>query len=153
MKPPKQTFFLLFCRSGFRFVYIFSYNLLQFCGHSWILANNIMRFLRFGRGKVKVHVTIPTSCRENKNSGQYVAVKIEGPWKVSHLCDKSSCLMLHRCLSRHISLYRACDESVPAAFHPGALPHCRWDWESQTPSSLHPSVCGSSTSGWPEMDQ
>ncbi|XP_016887930.1 very-long-chain (3R)-3-hydroxyacyl-CoA dehydratase 4 isoform X1 [Cynoglossus semilaevis] len=33
----------------FRFVYIFSYNLFQFCGHTWILANTIARFLKFGR--------------------------------------------------------------------------------------------------------
>ncbi|XP_018549346.1 very-long-chain (3R)-3-hydroxyacyl-CoA dehydratase 4 isoform X1 [Lates calcarifer] len=34
---------------SFRLVYIFSYNLFQFCGHSWILANTIARFLTFGR--------------------------------------------------------------------------------------------------------
>uniref|UniRef100_A0A3P8SQH4 Very-long-chain (3R)-3-hydroxyacyl-CoA dehydratase n=1 Tax=Amphiprion percula TaxID=161767 RepID=A0A3P8SQH4_AMPPE len=33
----------------FRLVYIFSYNLFQFCGHTWILANTIARFLTFGQ--------------------------------------------------------------------------------------------------------
>uniref|UniRef100_A0A3B3HY60 Very-long-chain (3R)-3-hydroxyacyl-CoA dehydratase n=1 Tax=Oryzias latipes TaxID=8090 RepID=A0A3B3HY60_ORYLA len=30
------------------FVYIFTYNLFQFCGHTWILANTITRFFTFG---------------------------------------------------------------------------------------------------------
>ncbi|KAM4714419.1 very-long-chain (3R)-3-hydroxyacyl-CoA dehydratase 4 [Anableps anableps] len=34
---------------SFRLVYIFSYNLFQFCGHTWILANTIARFFTFGR--------------------------------------------------------------------------------------------------------
>ncbi|XP_020499260.1 very-long-chain (3R)-3-hydroxyacyl-CoA dehydratase 4 [Labrus bergylta] len=34
---------------SFRLVYIFSYNLFQFCGHTWILANTIARFLTFGK--------------------------------------------------------------------------------------------------------
>nr|XP_020450642.1 very-long-chain (3R)-3-hydroxyacyl-CoA dehydratase 4 [Monopterus albus] len=34
---------------SFRFAYIFSYNLFQFCGHTWILANTIARFLTFGQ--------------------------------------------------------------------------------------------------------
>ncbi|CAJ1086532.1 very-long-chain (3R)-3-hydroxyacyl-CoA dehydratase 4 [Xyrichtys novacula] len=34
---------------SFRLVYIFLYNLFQFCGHTWILANNIARFLTFGK--------------------------------------------------------------------------------------------------------
>uniref|UniRef100_A0A3Q3FG70 Very-long-chain (3R)-3-hydroxyacyl-CoA dehydratase n=1 Tax=Labrus bergylta TaxID=56723 RepID=A0A3Q3FG70_9LABR len=34
---------------NFRLVYIFSYNLFQFCGHTWILANTIARFLTFGK--------------------------------------------------------------------------------------------------------
>uniref|UniRef100_UPI0037E7283D very-long-chain (3R)-3-hydroxyacyl-CoA dehydratase 4 n=1 Tax=Semicossyphus pulcher TaxID=241346 RepID=UPI0037E7283D len=34
---------------SFRLVYIFSYNLFQFCGHTWILANTIARFLKFGK--------------------------------------------------------------------------------------------------------
>ncbi|XP_061566453.1 very-long-chain (3R)-3-hydroxyacyl-CoA dehydratase 4 isoform X2 [Cololabis saira] len=34
---------------SFRLAYIFCYNLLQFCGHSWILANTIARFLMFGK--------------------------------------------------------------------------------------------------------
>ncbi|XP_039996605.1 very-long-chain (3R)-3-hydroxyacyl-CoA dehydratase 4 [Xiphias gladius] len=34
---------------SFRLVYIFSYNLFQFCGHTWILANTIARFLTFGQ--------------------------------------------------------------------------------------------------------
>ncbi|XP_068163854.1 very-long-chain (3R)-3-hydroxyacyl-CoA dehydratase 4 [Antennarius striatus] len=33
----------------FRQVYTFSYNLFQFSGHTWILANSIARFLTFGR--------------------------------------------------------------------------------------------------------
>ncbi|KAM8898860.1 very-long-chain (3R)-3-hydroxyacyl-CoA dehydratase 4 isoform 1-T1 [Spinachia spinachia] len=33
---------------SFRLAYIFSYNLFQFCGHTWILANTIARFLTFG---------------------------------------------------------------------------------------------------------
>lgn len=40
------------CRVSFRTVYIVSYNLLQFCVHSWILANIIIRILRFGKGKI-----------------------------------------------------------------------------------------------------
>ncbi|KAF7647415.1 hypothetical protein LDENG_00172300 [Lucifuga dentata] len=32
-----------------RCAYIFLYNLFQFCGHTWILANTIARFLSFGR--------------------------------------------------------------------------------------------------------
>ncbi|KAM3590815.1 uncharacterized protein V6R79_017007 [Siganus canaliculatus] len=34
---------------SFRLIYIFSYNLLQFCGHTWVLANSIARFLSFGK--------------------------------------------------------------------------------------------------------
>lgn len=34
---------------SFRRVYFFSYNLLQFCGHTWILSNTIARFLMFGK--------------------------------------------------------------------------------------------------------
>ncbi|XP_029381765.1 very-long-chain (3R)-3-hydroxyacyl-CoA dehydratase 4 isoform X2 [Echeneis naucrates] len=34
---------------SFRLAYIFSYNLLQFCGHTWILANTIARYFTFGR--------------------------------------------------------------------------------------------------------
>ncbi|KAM8747269.1 very-long-chain (3R)-3-hydroxyacyl-CoA dehydratase 4 isoform 1-T1 [Acanthopagrus schlegelii] len=37
------------CELSFRLAYIFSYNLFQFCGHTWILANSIARFLTFGR--------------------------------------------------------------------------------------------------------
>ncbi|XP_034020288.1 very-long-chain (3R)-3-hydroxyacyl-CoA dehydratase 4 [Thalassophryne amazonica] len=32
-----------------RLTYMFSYNLFQFCCHTWILANTIARFLTFGR--------------------------------------------------------------------------------------------------------
>ncbi|XP_049423986.1 very-long-chain (3R)-3-hydroxyacyl-CoA dehydratase 4 isoform X2 [Epinephelus fuscoguttatus] len=34
---------------SFRLAYIFSYNLFQFCGHTWILANTLARFLTFGK--------------------------------------------------------------------------------------------------------
>uniref|UniRef100_A0AAV2KRB7 Very-long-chain (3R)-3-hydroxyacyl-CoA dehydratase n=1 Tax=Knipowitschia caucasica TaxID=637954 RepID=A0AAV2KRB7_KNICA len=34
---------------SFRHTYIFVYNLLQFCGHTWILTNIIARFLSFGK--------------------------------------------------------------------------------------------------------
>uniref|UniRef100_A0A3B3ZX22 Very-long-chain (3R)-3-hydroxyacyl-CoA dehydratase n=1 Tax=Periophthalmus magnuspinnatus TaxID=409849 RepID=A0A3B3ZX22_9GOBI len=34
---------------SFRLTYIFVYNLLQFCGHTWILTNTIARFLTFGK--------------------------------------------------------------------------------------------------------
>ncbi|XP_040887166.1 very-long-chain (3R)-3-hydroxyacyl-CoA dehydratase 4 isoform X2 [Toxotes jaculatrix] len=34
---------------SFRLIYIYSYNLFQFCGHTWILANTIARFFTFGR--------------------------------------------------------------------------------------------------------
>ncbi|TNN27268.1 hypothetical protein EYF80_062588 [Liparis tanakae] len=37
---------------SFRLAYIFSYNLFQFCGHTWILANTIARFLTFGQGEL-----------------------------------------------------------------------------------------------------
>ncbi|KAG7496238.1 hypothetical protein JOB18_015029 [Solea senegalensis] len=37
---------------SFRFVYIFSYNLFQFCGHTWILSNTIARFLTFGKDAI-----------------------------------------------------------------------------------------------------
>ncbi|XP_045921809.1 very-long-chain (3R)-3-hydroxyacyl-CoA dehydratase 4 isoform X1 [Micropterus dolomieu] len=40
------------CELSFRLVYIFSYNLFQFCGHTWILANTIARFLTFGQDAV-----------------------------------------------------------------------------------------------------
>lgn len=46
--------FFFSCRVSFRLVYIFSYNLFQFCGHTWILANTIARFLTFGQGKIKM---------------------------------------------------------------------------------------------------
>ncbi|KAM4536800.1 very-long-chain (3R)-3-hydroxyacyl-CoA dehydratase 4 isoform 2-T2 [Odontesthes bonariensis] len=36
-------------RFSLRLAYIFSYNLFQFCGHTWILANTIARFFTFGR--------------------------------------------------------------------------------------------------------
>ncbi|XP_055012044.1 very-long-chain (3R)-3-hydroxyacyl-CoA dehydratase 4 isoform X2 [Boleophthalmus pectinirostris] len=38
-----------FSRLSFRLTYIFVYNLLQFCGHTWILTNTIARFLTFGK--------------------------------------------------------------------------------------------------------
>ncbi|XP_035759961.1 very-long-chain (3R)-3-hydroxyacyl-CoA dehydratase 4, partial [Neolamprologus brichardi] len=34
---------------SFRLAYSFSYNLFQFCGHTWILANTVARFLMFGQ--------------------------------------------------------------------------------------------------------
>ncbi|XP_042257229.1 very-long-chain (3R)-3-hydroxyacyl-CoA dehydratase 4 [Thunnus albacares] len=34
---------------SFRHIYIFSYNLFQFCGHTWILSNTIARFFTFGQ--------------------------------------------------------------------------------------------------------
>ncbi|CAN9509781.1 unnamed protein product [Ophioblennius macclurei] len=34
---------------SFRRAYIFAYNLFQFCGHTWILANTVARFFMFGR--------------------------------------------------------------------------------------------------------
>lgn len=34
---------------SFRLAYIFVYNLLQFCGHTWILSNTIARFFTFGK--------------------------------------------------------------------------------------------------------
>ncbi|KAM7377664.1 hypothetical protein PAMA_014120 [Pampus argenteus] len=34
---------------SFRHAYIFSYNLFQFCGHTWILANTLARFFTFGQ--------------------------------------------------------------------------------------------------------
>ncbi|XP_062300502.1 very-long-chain (3R)-3-hydroxyacyl-CoA dehydratase 4 [Scomber scombrus] len=34
---------------SFRQAYIFSYNLFQFCGHTWILSNTIARFFTFGQ--------------------------------------------------------------------------------------------------------
>ncbi|XP_069579334.1 very-long-chain (3R)-3-hydroxyacyl-CoA dehydratase 4 isoform X1 [Brachyistius frenatus] len=37
---------------SFRLAYIFSYNLFQFCGHTWILSNTIARFLTFGQDAV-----------------------------------------------------------------------------------------------------
>lgn len=40
-------------RLGLRRTYVFSYNLLQFCGHTWILANTVARFLTFGRGETE----------------------------------------------------------------------------------------------------
>lgn len=40
-------------RLSFRHAYIFSYNLFQFCGHTWILANTIARFFMFGQGEVE----------------------------------------------------------------------------------------------------
>ncbi|XP_051913203.1 very-long-chain (3R)-3-hydroxyacyl-CoA dehydratase 4 [Hippocampus zosterae] len=36
-------------RLSVRLAYIFSYNLFQFCGHTWILANTVVRFITFGR--------------------------------------------------------------------------------------------------------
>ncbi|XP_056156298.1 very-long-chain (3R)-3-hydroxyacyl-CoA dehydratase 4 [Lampris incognitus] len=36
-------------RLSLRLAYLFIYNLLQFCGHTWILANMTARFLTFGR--------------------------------------------------------------------------------------------------------
>ncbi|KAM7377663.1 hypothetical protein PAMA_014120 [Pampus argenteus] len=36
-------------RLSFRHAYIFSYNLFQFCGHTWILANTLARFFTFGQ--------------------------------------------------------------------------------------------------------
>ncbi|CAL8376910.1 unnamed protein product [Gadus morhua 'NCC'] len=32
-----------------RFLYVFTYNMFQFCAHTWILANMTVRFLMFGR--------------------------------------------------------------------------------------------------------
>ncbi|XP_054608430.1 very-long-chain (3R)-3-hydroxyacyl-CoA dehydratase 4 isoform X1 [Dunckerocampus dactyliophorus] len=39
-------------RLSFRLGYIFSYNLLQFCGHTWILTNTIIRFFTFGQDAI-----------------------------------------------------------------------------------------------------
>uniref|UniRef100_A0A3Q2XY87 Very-long-chain (3R)-3-hydroxyacyl-CoA dehydratase n=1 Tax=Hippocampus comes TaxID=109280 RepID=A0A3Q2XY87_HIPCM len=36
-------------RLSVRLAYIFSYNLFQFCGHTWILTNMVVRFVTFGR--------------------------------------------------------------------------------------------------------
>ncbi|KAK0136016.1 Very-long-chain (3R)-3-hydroxyacyl-CoA dehydratase 4 [Merluccius polli] len=36
-------------RFSARFLYVFSYYMFQFCGHTWILANMTARFLMFGR--------------------------------------------------------------------------------------------------------
>ncbi|KAJ8269349.1 hypothetical protein COCON_G00119560 [Conger conger] len=36
-------------RCSIRLVYLFLYNLLQFCGHTWIFANMMARFLSFGK--------------------------------------------------------------------------------------------------------
>ncbi|CAG5897233.1 unnamed protein product [Menidia menidia] len=44
-----STVSIFTCRISFRLAYIFSYNLFQFCGHTWILANTIARFFTFGR--------------------------------------------------------------------------------------------------------
>lgn len=38
-------------RLGLRTGYVLAYNLLQFCGHSWVLANILARALRFGSGR------------------------------------------------------------------------------------------------------
>ncbi|XP_039890573.1 very-long-chain (3R)-3-hydroxyacyl-CoA dehydratase-like isoform X1 [Simochromis diagramma] len=38
-----------FSKFSFRLAYSFSYNLFQFCGHTWILANTVARFLMFGQ--------------------------------------------------------------------------------------------------------
>lgn len=35
---------------SFRRTYLFTYNLFQFCGHTWILANMVARLFMFGRG-------------------------------------------------------------------------------------------------------
>ncbi|XP_078792712.1 very-long-chain (3R)-3-hydroxyacyl-CoA dehydratase 4 isoform X1 [Oryzias latipes] len=48
LKVKGPVFLCIFCRLSFRFVYIFTYNLFQFCGHTWILANTITRFFTFG---------------------------------------------------------------------------------------------------------
>ncbi|KAM4611438.1 very-long-chain (3R)-3-hydroxyacyl-CoA dehydratase 4 isoform 2-T3 [Polymixia lowei] len=37
-------------RLSIRLAYLFIYNLFQFCGHTWILANMTARVLTFGRG-------------------------------------------------------------------------------------------------------
>lgn len=50
LKVKGPVFLCIFCRLSFRFVYIFTYNLFQFCGHTWILANTITRFFTFGTG-------------------------------------------------------------------------------------------------------
>ncbi|KAL9822631.1 very-long-chain (3R)-3-hydroxyacyl-CoA dehydratase 4 isoform 2-T2 [Geothlypis trichas] len=33
-------------------MYLFVYDLMQFCGHSWIFTNMVIRFMRFGKGLV-----------------------------------------------------------------------------------------------------
>jgi hypothetical protein len=43
---------LFFSRLSIRLAYLFLYNLLQFCGHTWIFANMTARFLTFGGGKL-----------------------------------------------------------------------------------------------------
>lgn len=40
-------------RLSVRLAYIFSYNLFQFCGHTWILTNTAVRFLTFGQGQLE----------------------------------------------------------------------------------------------------
>lgn len=32
--------------------YLFMYDLIQFCGHSWIFTNMIIRFMSFGKGRI-----------------------------------------------------------------------------------------------------
>jgi len=32
--------------------YLFVYDFMQFCGHSWIFTNMIIRFMSFGKGRI-----------------------------------------------------------------------------------------------------
>lgn len=126
---------LFLYRLSFRLAYIFSYNLFQFCGHTWILANTIARYFTFGKGKVyqdEVQLLF--------NSTLFWLSSKRLKFHCGRVMLKECRVCLCRCLSRHLLLGGLCDESVSAALHPGALPHRRRDWESQTAPSLCASV-------------
>lgn len=53
---------VIFCRFSLSLTYLFSYNLLQFCGHTWIFANMTARFLSFGEGKQQLWASIWSVC-------------------------------------------------------------------------------------------
>lgn len=50
--PQLHVFYLYRCNIGF--AYLFSYYLLQFCGHTWIFSNMSARFVSFGFGKMQI---------------------------------------------------------------------------------------------------
>lgn len=88
-------------RLGLGSSYVLAYNLLQFCGHSWVLANVLARAFRFGPGKTTAF-PLPAA-----GFGAFIAPFFSP----------------RRRPGGHLPRSGPGCQPVPAALHPGAVPH------------------------------